>query len=207
AERKQQARERQSQLSQSSRPMVPGIASSTARPAQGSSVAEAPAVRSTTSKVSLRQVEPASAADPEAVTQSVSVVTPIGALTSLQTGDEFILTQERLLIGRSAECQLQVEDPAVSGRHCDLRFDGLHWRLNDLDSRNGTRVNGVAVRERELLSGDEITIGGRVRFRLTYGGPDVQPPRAKRNWNFVALLATLGALVATGWWVVANLTR
>ncbi len=204
AERKQQARERQSQLSQESPPAPPGIASSTARPAQGSSVAQAPAVRSTSSKVSLRNLDaPGATISESATSRSLADSAPLGLLTTLQTGDVFALTQDRLLIGRGAECQLQVDDAAVSSKHCELRFDGFHWWLTDLHSRNGTSVNGVAIRQHELQSGDEITVGSRVKFRIGYGAVVGQPVRSPwRKWfpvmiaSFV-VLAMVGALL---WW-------
>ncbi|MDX1965850.1 MAG: protein kinase [Planctomycetaceae bacterium] len=205
AERKQHARERQAQLSQESQPAAPGIGGSTARPAQGSSVAQAPAVRSTSSKVSLRKVDaagiPTDAATPSRPPADVET---LGTLTSLQSGESFALTQDRLLIGRGAECQLQVDDAAVSSRHCELRFDGYRWWLNDLHSRNGTSVNGVAVRQHELQSGDEISVGSRAKFRIGYGAESRPQQRSLRAaWIVAAAMiagASLLAGVITFWW-------
>jgi hypothetical protein len=65
-----------------------------------------------------------------------------------------------LLVGRDPECDLLVDDAAVSGRHLHLRRSGENWTLTDLGSRNGTRVNGWRVSSVRLRRGDRIEIGG-----------------------------------------------
>jgi len=54
---------------------------------------------------------------------------------------------------------LQLRDLAVSRQHCVVTLDGERCILRDLDSRHGTFVNGVPIRERVLASGDLINIG------------------------------------------------
>lgn len=51
----------------------------------------------------------------------------------------------RLRIGRGADCDLVVGHPSVSRAHAELIEDGGHWRLNDLGSKNGTFVDGIAT--------------------------------------------------------------
>jgi hypothetical protein len=68
----------------------------------------------------------------------------------------------QFVIGRSADCQLALDDPLVSRRHALLtvRADGV--TIEDLGSRNGVSVNGVKVDgPRGLVHGDRITIGGQ----------------------------------------------
>ena len=64
-----------------------------------------------------------------------------------------------LVVGRLPECDVVLGDPNVSRRHAELRRAGDAIVVTDLGSTNGTRVNGVPVREQELRSGDEITLG------------------------------------------------
>ena len=71
----------------------------------------------------------------------------------------------RLLLGRSSSCQLVFADDTVSRRHAELRVIDGRWILRDLDSSNGTFVNGRLVMEAEVSAGDEIVLGG-CRFRL-----------------------------------------
>ena len=66
-------------------------------------------------------------------------------------------------LGREPSNGIAVVDPSVSRRHCLLRQeeDG-RFLIQDLDSRNGTLVNGVAVREHWLRHGDEVAVGDSV---------------------------------------------
>lgn len=68
--------------------------------------------------------------------------------------------QEQLVIGRHPSCDVVLAGPAVSRRHARLRFrDGI-WILEDLDSTNGTLVNGAPLIGRcRLEPGDRVGIG------------------------------------------------
>jgi len=65
-------------------------------------------------------------------------------------------------VGRQSANDLQLEDTAVSRRHCLFLRSGDGCTLKDLDSRNGTFVTGTPVSEQQLEAGDEIRIGGSV---------------------------------------------
>ena len=66
-------------------------------------------------------------------------------------------------VGRDPANVVAVVDPSVSRKHCLLRReeDGC-FQIRDLDSRNGTIVNGVAVKEHWLRHGDEIATGDSI---------------------------------------------
>lgn len=69
-------------------------------------------------------------------------------------------------IGRDAVNDIVLPDEAASARHATLEADGGEWWIEDLDSTNGTLVNGARIEKRERLRpGDEIAIG-RVALRL-----------------------------------------
>ena len=74
-------------------------------------------------------------------------------------GEVHELTKSRLVIGRSKECDLQVQDPNISRRHAEVRLEGSGYWLVDLDSTNGLQVNGRHTSRAKLESGDRITIG------------------------------------------------
>ena len=57
---------------------------------------------------------------------------------------------------------LSISDPSLSRRHCALSRDEDGYKIRDLDSRNGTSVNGAAVREARLRHGDQIATGDSV---------------------------------------------
>ncbi|MGE0706406.1 MAG: sigma 54-interacting transcriptional regulator [Planctomycetota bacterium] len=67
-------------------------------------------------------------------------------------------------LGRGEGCELQLLDDGVSRQHARIERQGARYVLRDLESRNGTRLNGVPVDEAELLVGDRVAIGG-VRLR------------------------------------------
>jgi hypothetical protein len=67
--------------------------------------------------------------------------------------------QSEMLIGRHLDCDVVLSDIAISRRHAQLRFRDGRWILQDLDSTNGTTVNGERVGRSELRAGDVISIG------------------------------------------------
>ena len=69
------------------------------------------------------------------------------------------LTEELNTIGRAPENSIQLEEPSVSGRHAELMVAGEICYLKDLDSTNGTTVNGQPVTSVQLRSGDRIRFG------------------------------------------------
>ena len=75
-------------------------------------------------------------------------------------GHIYPLPEGEFWVGRQATNDLQLEDNAVSRRHCLIVRSGDTCTLKDLDSRNGTFVTGTPVTEQPLRPGDEIRIGG-----------------------------------------------
>jgi hypothetical protein len=67
--------------------------------------------------------------------------------------------KRRVVLGRSRECDIQVEDANVSRRHAELRQEGATYWIVDLDSTNGIEVNGKRVTRAKLESGDTFTVG------------------------------------------------
>jgi hypothetical protein len=74
-------------------------------------------------------------------------------------GRRNVLSGERVLVGRSRECDVVVSDPNVSRRHIELRRGERGWTAVDLGSTNGMKVNGRRVGHAELNPGDRITVG------------------------------------------------
>lgn len=64
-----------------------------------------------------------------------------------------------LLLGRGPACDITFTDPTVSRRHAALSLRDGHWVIADLDSRNGTWVNGDRVGRCELRAGDLVAAG------------------------------------------------
>jgi pSer/pThr/pTyr-binding forkhead associated (FHA) protein len=64
------------------------------------------------------------------------------------------------VIGRSAECDLVLDRTSISKRHNQILFDGEQFLIQDLQSKNGTLVNGEMVKQAKLADHDLISIGG-----------------------------------------------
>ena len=75
------------------------------------------------------------------------------------SGRRSVLGGERMVIGRSHDCDVVVDDANVSRRHAELRREGTRWRVVDLGSTNGIKVNRRRVDQAELQHGDRITMG------------------------------------------------
>jgi hypothetical protein len=76
-----------------------------------------------------------------------------------QRGQDFRISEPKVLIGAAPECQIRLDNGYASERHAHLKSEGGVFVLTDLASTNGTRVNGAAVDKVELADGDRIQIG------------------------------------------------
>ncbi len=84
---------------------------------------------------------------------------PVGALVTPE-GKRVEVAAEPVVIGRHPECDVVLNDAEVSRQHAEVRREEGAFLVVDLGSLNGTRVNGVGVKQpRELQDGDQITIG------------------------------------------------
>jgi len=110
-------------------------------------------------------------------------------------GREFNLepsSPSRILLGTSEVCALRLTDPTVSRRHAAFEAVGKRYRLTDLESTNGTFVDGLAVVEVYVRGGEVVRCGSTaMRLEVDEGsGPGPQLPGAIRFGS------TLGASIA-----------
>lgn len=82
---------------------------------------------------------------------------------------EYPLEKERIVLGRRPENDIQVDNLAVSGQHAAIITILSDSFLEDLESTNGTYVNGKLVKKHALKNGDVITIG---KHELKYVNDD-----------------------------------
>jgi pSer/pThr/pTyr-binding forkhead associated (FHA) protein len=75
-----------------------------------------------------------------------------------------IYLYEETRIGRHPHNSLTIQERQVSGQHCSIRQESGQFRLKDLNSYNGTFVNGHEVKERLLREGDLIQVGNSQFF-------------------------------------------
>jgi hypothetical protein len=108
-----------------------------------------------------KQPQPTEAASPVELGVEREVVT-----LSVNGGPKIELTKRRTLIGRSKECDIQIEDASASRKHAEIRQEGTAYWIVDLDSTNGLEVNGLRTQRAKLDHGDKITIGAtEISFR------------------------------------------
>lgn len=215
ADRTRSAREKMAEVNRRPR-TTSGAANSTARPAMISSVASstsgelpidmgAPRPPASTSSIVRRpfgfENPPAIAvrrgddSEPPRNPGAANVFRSTLVLVPLSGGETIPLLKSRFVIGRAADCDLQIQDVSVSGHHCELRFDDSRWTLVDLDSRNGVRVNGEIVKKQALRPGDTILIGS-LRMRLTDPAAKVPERSSRRRVRSLTLAMVSIAIVA-----------
>jgi pSer/pThr/pTyr-binding forkhead associated (FHA) protein len=86
---------------------------------------------------------------------------------------------ETLIVGRDPECGLVIEHARVSKRHARLAWDGSGWRIEDLDSKNGTSVNGASAAGTLLADGDWVSFGGIFGLFQRIGEAEAQEIRTE----------------------------
>jgi hypothetical protein len=117
---------------------------------------------------------------------------------------------ESIVLGASAQCDVQIDEPGVSARHAEIcLIDGKTLLLKDLDSETGTLLNGEPVTEIQLGAGDEIRIG---TCRWMLQAPGLRPERILTDdvvkkpaidWKHIliwtSLLASAAAVAVLKW--------
>src|SRR5262245_27904636 len=90
----------------------------------------------------------------------------IQVIEGLERGSVYENIPTPVTIGREDDNRIRLNDERVSRFHAKIQEDGGRVILTDLDSTNGTRVNGQPVQMRVLQPGDQMTIG---RCLLLFG--------------------------------------
>lgn len=83
-----------------------------------------------------------------------------------------LATDSAYLIGRSEECSIHIPHDAISGQHAQLDYTDDGWVLSDLESANGTTVNGEAIQQVLLTDNASIALGGEITLIFSDPQPD-----------------------------------
>lgn len=87
----------------------------------------------------------------------------------------FDLTEPEISIGRAEGNTIRLNDGSVSSRHAILSFTEDDYTIKDLNSTNGTRVNGTKIVQQKLQRGDAVHIGNlQFQYQSETGG-EIQP--------------------------------
>ena len=95
------------------------------------------------------------------------------ALEGMTGLPRFGLRDEDLVVGRSPSCDISLTDRNASSKHCRLAQERGAYVVYDLDSQNGTWVNGKRVKRRKLREGDILAIG---KTKLLFSESDPTEP-------------------------------
>ncbi|MDZ4719716.1 MAG: FHA domain-containing protein [Roseiflexaceae bacterium] len=77
------------------------------------------------------------------------------------TIQEVALQRERIILGRASDCDIVIEGRLISRQHAAITQSGQNYMLEDLNSHNGTSVNGLRISTPWMLhDGDQIELGG-----------------------------------------------
>ncbi len=109
-------------------------------------------------------------------------------------GRTFELAEERITVGRLPDNILRLEDKAISSHHAELILKGGDYLLRDLNSTNGTRVNGQRIIESRLCHGDMVSFGHLELQYLssTKGIPQPLPPPNKKTVDLSGAVTAAG---------------
>jgi pSer/pThr/pTyr-binding forkhead associated (FHA) protein len=166
-----------------------------------------------------------STAPSEAVASASAPLTPAAALDGVESrqlptseqsrlrclsapylGSEFIVTTEIFVMGRSTDSDAIIDHQAVSKRHARVITTDGAWKIEDLGSANGLRINGVQTRSASLKARDIIDFGGLKFEFLPPGVPagalpaaafeDAEPVASRPAWILPAAGLIAAAAIA-----------
>lgn len=103
----------------------------------------------------------------------------LGELVPMGGGDTIPLLKSKLMVGRREDCDIVLRFGNVSSEHCELTLESGYWFVKDLNSRNGTRINGYRVTKKRLDPGDTLSIAKRdykARYSPSALGAEGPPP-------------------------------
>ena len=119
----------------------------------------------------------------------------------LMPGDEIAIGKHRYRIsfeapkhniGRKPPCDIVIPKKTISGKHCELSLTDGYWRIKDLGSHNGVRIEGQSCKEGWVLPQQQFSIADQ-RFQLEYEGQGPRPLPDEPDFQFrKPLMAQLG---------------
>lgn len=115
----------------------------------------------------------------------------LGQLIPIGGGDPIPLLKPRLLIGRREGCDISLRFPNVSSHHCELELVNGYWRIRDLNSRNGVKVNGTRIDTSWVLPGDTLSVA-KHSYEVQYEPSAQAPPPEALDVFSMSLLEKAG---------------
>lgn len=79
-----------------------------------------------------------------------------------------VLVNGSAIVGRSTQCDVYCDDPMMSRQHFVLEVEGVNLFVTDLQTKNGTNVNGVEIKDRYRLNTHDEIMAGSLKFRVEW---------------------------------------
>ena len=87
-------------------------------------------------------------------------------------GSVYPLRENSVVLGRDEGCHVVIDDPRVSGRHAIISYRGGEFRVSDLQSTNGSLLNGSPLTESVFSESDDLRLGKTVvRLEVDFREP------------------------------------
>jgi len=115
-----------------------------------------------------------------------------GTLIPSGGGDPIPLRKATLIVGRRPSCDIQLDFPNVSSKHCEMAFVNGYWRLRDLNSSNGVKVNGVRIEGDKFVQPGDSIIFAKHKFEIDYTPDPNAPPPEEVDPFSISLLEKAG---------------
>ncbi|MCP4190705.1 MAG: FHA domain-containing protein [Planctomycetaceae bacterium] len=95
-----------------------------------------------------------------------------GEMVPVGGGDPIPLLKKSLLVGRRESCDIRLRFANVSAHHCQFTLRDGYWFVQDLNSRNGTKINGKRITEKRVDPGDTVSVAKHA-YELIYSPTDL----------------------------------
>ncbi len=130
-----------------------------------------------------------------------------------RAGQRVDFDQDKVTIGRSESNTFVMDMPSISAEHCAIILRGDRYVVRDLDSTNGTSLNGSPVREARIRHGDIIKVGD---VELLFEDESAEADYTQRldafstrksgRWKvIIAVILVTAVTVTAAWWFVFSL--
>jgi len=111
-----------------------------------------------------------------------------GELVPVGGGDNIPLLRPSLTVGRRESCDIVLRFSNVSGQHCQLSLENGYWFIQDMNSQNGTKVNGSRIVRKRLDPGDLLSMAKHkytIKYSPTENGATGPPPTDEADMESV----------------------
>lgn len=102
-----------------------------------------------------------------------------GEMIPIGGGDTIPLIKKNLMVGRRESCDIVLRFANVSAHHCQLSLENGYWYAEDLNSRNGVKVNGKRIAAKKRIDPGDTLAVAKHQYEFTYSPAElgaVGPP-------------------------------